>query len=208
MTKSYSDTLTGIADFFAMQLDKHFDEVPVPGEWPWENIKWTGNGIRWAHLEKYYHPKASILHLVIMPEINNSADIFGFDLIELNGQLTGLFLDFTPTVNPPQRAVFKDFENPRAVPDWADFFSPYFVCCRPQEHELPLAANSLTDYLDLLESWELSSDRSSDIKQAQLRYLHGQRKNPQTRRMLTAHIGQQPADEFIDTVLFPIHDIQ
>lgn len=199
----YSTLLNNIADIFTTQLDEYFIRKPLTQEWPWENILWSGDKIQWAHLEKYYHPKASILHLVIMPQTNSPAPIYGFDLIELNGTLTGLFLDFTPTVSESSPFTEYEFVSPRPVPEWGNFFSSHFVCCKPQLDELPHATNTLSRYLIELSATELDDSICEAVVKAQCAYIDGQRKNPQTRRMLTAHCGEHLANRFIDEVLFP-----
>lgn len=199
----FSHELTAIADALIAHLDYNFSRTTTD-DWGWENILWSGDKIRWAHLEKYAHPKASILHLVIMPQFNVPAPIYGFDLVELNGNITGMFLDFTPTTKPTQPAISGQLENPRPIPDWADFFSEYFVCCKPNEAEVEDAIQSLPKYLYILKKQEIVEDTVDLVKQKQLQYITGQRKNPQTRRMLIAHCGEEKATQFIDQVLFPL----
>lgn len=199
----YSTLLSDIATSFTHTLDKTFQRQELKQEWPWENILWSGDNIQWAHLEKYYHPKASILHLVIMPNINVPAPIYGFDLIELGGNLTGLFLDMTPTVGEPHKFMDYEFKNPRPIPDWADFFSPYFVCCKPELNEIPHSVSTLGYYMSVLNDTKENDYVIAECEQSQKGYIVGQRRNPQTRRMLTAHCGELLSNRFIDEVLFP-----
>ena len=203
----YSHELSQIADWFAAHLDYNYQREPINDHWDWENILWSGDKIRWAHLEKYYHPKASILHLVIMPKFEYQAPIYGFDLIELGGNITGLFLDFTSTGASTIAATDHEFANPRPIPEWADFFSEHFVCCRPQQDEIGIAMDSLPRYNTLIKN-TVKDEKSIDTsRESQLQYILGQRKNPQTRKMLQAHCGKAKADLFIDQVLFPLRGL-
>lgn len=159
---------------------------------------------RWAHLEWYTTPKAHIVHLVIMPHVNSPAPIWGYDLISLNDGLTGLFMDITPVTGECE-IIWPEPINPRPIPDWADFFSDDFVCCSPSINEARLYAEFLPAYLEVLTNTQ-RIDNTYDIKNVQAQYLLGQRQNPQTRRMLTAHLrdSQLNADDFLDNVLFPL----
>lgn len=203
----YSEELTKISNALEYLLDMHYQQKPSEEEWGWENKFWVGDKIRWAHLEKYDHPKASILHLVIMPTLDCPAPIYGFDLVELSGTITGMFLDFTPTAKTCKPATEHVFENPRPVPEWGDFFSESFVCCKPTDHEIDIAISTLPRYISTLKNTKCDPQTHETNKQQQIKYIQGQRKNPQTYRMLKAHRGEEVANRFINDVLFPMHGL-
>ena len=192
--KKYSEKLRPVANKI-YEILRDNNKVLVK-DYGWENHVWESRLFSWAHLEMFCTEKVSVLHCVIMPHKNSSAPIYGFDVIELSGHLTGMFLDLT-SVDNKTYAVPRVGEA-RPIPEWADFFSPNFLCCRPSEHDIWSGVDLLTEYLDML---PYSSE--SDYSKQQQKYIDGQRKNPQTRKMLMSHIGKEKADEFIEEVLFP-----
>lgn len=204
------ESVTDIKAHFESTLDQRWSRAPVPGgHWPWLNIRWSAPGIRWAHLEEYtMTPKVHILHLVIMPDLDRAVPVYGFDLIGLSGQLTGLFVDFTPTVGAAVPATTHSFCEPRPRPDWAEFFSDHFVCVKPQVHELEPAARTLHTWLELLDSSKPDAAVVKEVAQAQHSYCVNQQKNDKTRKMLKAHIGEHKATEFVEQVLFPAHELE
>jgi len=192
--KKYSKKLEPIANEIYLAL-RNNNKINVK-DYGWENHVWQSQHFSWAHLEMFCTEKVSVLHCVVMPHKNSSAPIYGFDVIELSGHLTGMFLDLTPVDN-------KIYDVPnvgelRKIPEWADFFSPNFLCCKPNESDLLAGSNLLKEYLNMLPSLT-----EKDYSEAQQKYINGQRKNPQTRKMLASHIGSEKADEFIEEVLFP-----
>lgn len=202
--------ITDIKKHFESILDQRWSRTEVPGgEWEWLNIRWTGDGIRWAHLEEYtMTPKVHILHLVIMPELDNPTPIYGFDLIGLSGQMTGLFIDFTETGVPAPPATEYQFRDPRPRPDWAYFFSDHFVCVKPNEDELDHATQTLSTWLDIFDRSPRDQMFIDMVREKQYNYCINQQKNDKTRKMLTAHIGQERADQFVDEVLFPAGELK
>lgn len=193
-TKKYSKKLQPIADSIFELL--HNNKKLHVNDYGWENHVWGSQLFSWAHLEKFCTNKVSVLHCVIMPNNNSDAPIFGFDVIELSGHLTGMFLDLTP-VNQEVFHVPQVGEK-RDIPEWADFFSPNFLCCKPSEEDLWAGVELLKEYLDIL-----PRDSSADYTTQQQNYIDGQRKNSQTQKMLASFIGKEKADKFIHEVLFP-----
>lgn len=172
------------------------DEMPVQ-DFGFHHRKWTNDRFRWAHFEHYTTDKVEIVHLVVMPYSNSEAPIYGFDVINISGTLTGMFLDLTPvngkTFNIPQVGVS------RPVPDWGGFFSPSFVCCKPNSvDEVMTAVDVLEEYLTWLP--DMTMENYTAQQQA---YIEGQRANPQTRKMLSAHIGEDKANEYFYNYLWP-----
>lgn len=192
--KKYSSKLELISDQIYELLENN-NKIPVE-DFGWENHVWQSQIFAWAHLEKFCTDKVSVLHCVVMPHKNSSAPIYGFDVIELSGQLTGMFLDLTPVDD-------RTFDVPvvgqaRPVPDWADFFSSNFLCCKPTENEIQSGVELLRSYLPTLPS---VSDHDYSFQQQ--KYIDGQRKNPQTFKMLKSHIGEARSKQFIEEILFP-----
>lgn len=190
----YSNVLTQVSNEIYSLLEG-YTAVEVK-DYGWENYVWTSDLFRWAHLEKYATDKVSVLHCVIMPHSDRNAPIYGFDVIEINGILTGMFLDLTPVDDSsyfiPQVGEY------RPVPKWADFFSSQFVCCKPSQDDVWLGVDILRGFLQLL-----PGKPGNDYREEQEKYIQGQRRNPQTFKMLKSHMGEDLAKEFIEGVLFP-----
>ena len=192
--KKFSDTLNPLADQF-YEILNDFNPIEIK-DYGWENYVWHSNLFSWAHLEKYCTDKVSVLHCVIMPKKNSRAPIYGFDVIEISGKLTGLFLDLTPVDN----RIFDvpQVGNLRPVPEWANFFSPNFLCTAPSEKDVYIGLDLLVSYFrNLPDTTEL------DYSYQQQQYINGQRKNPQTFKMLRSQIGEEKAREFMNNILFP-----
>lgn len=171
-------------------------EVNIP-DYGWTNHVWISDKYSWAHLEKFTYKKVNVLHCVVMPHRYSNAPIYGFDIVEMSGNLTGMFLDLTP-VDGFTYAV-PDVGLRREPPAWACFFSDNFCCCKPSENDLQAGVDLLKMYIKTNLPWESDIDYGKQ----QQRYIIGQRSNPQTRRVLQAAIGHKRADEFIETILFP-----
>jgi len=177
----------------------HFnsDDAQVVQSFGFDHRKYKNSNFAWAHYEDYRTDKVEIVHLVVMPQTNSKAPIYGFDVINISGTLTGMFLDLTPVDSRswtlPQVGVS------RPVPDWGGFFSDSFVCCKPNNiEEVAVAVDVLTKYL----TW-LPDTTDNDYSDMQQKYIEGQRKNPQTRKMLAAHIGEENANEYFYNYLWP-----
>lgn len=183
-------------DLVRIGVDNH----PVD-DYGWFNLCLSGPYAR-AHLERLVRDKVDILHCVVMPYTNDPAPIFGFDVIALNGKLTGLFLDLTPTVRSdywPMEPIIEGDRRP--LPEWADFFSRQFICCVPTEPDVWAGPQLLRKYLRTLNP-RANGDRQAIAGQQQF-YTERQRANPKTYRMLASIVGPEKANKFIRTVLWP-----
>jgi phycocyanobilin:ferredoxin oxidoreductase len=193
----YSESLRQVSNQLYDLLENHGTQIGVP-DYGWENYVWQSDKFARAHLENYWTEKVSVIHCVIMPHTHTNAPIFGFDAIEINGNLTGMFLDVTPVDDTPPPTLPRVGE-PRPIPEWGDFFSDEFVCCKPDLRDLMMGVYVLNYYLE----YELPGIPTGDNAAGQQRYIDGQRRNPQTFRMLKSHVGEQRAREFMETMLFP-----
>jgi hypothetical protein len=195
----YSLVLQQLSD----QLSNRFhNSTPLPvKDYGWKNYIWTDTNFRWAHLEMFVTPKVSVLHCVVMPLPSSNAPVYGFDVIEMNGNLTGMFLDITPIVETNCNISLQQVGMSRPVPEWGDFFSDQFVCCVPDKPtDLEEGVRALDFYLSYLPH---SMEPGLDYRPEQQLYVEGQRRNPQTFRMLKSFVGEEVATEFINQVLWP-----
>lgn len=163
-----------------------------------DHRKWSNDKYSWAHYEDYRTDKVEIVHMVVMPHTNSRAPIYGFDVINISGTLTGMFLDLTSVDG--RSFTIPQVGTARPVPEWGDFFSDSFVCAKPNSlADLEVAVDLLKEYL----TWLPDTTDFQNYSTAQQAYVDGQRKNPQTRKMLAAHIGQEKADEYFYNYLWP-----
>ena len=191
MNNDLKPIIDGILSHFKetdAQLVQHFG---------FDHRLYRNDKFRWAHFEHYTTDKVEIVHLVVMPKKNSRAPIYGFDVINISGTLTGMFLDLTPvdgrTWELPQVGT------PRPVPEWGGFFSDSFVCCKPNSiQDVAVAVDVLNKYLTWLP--DMTMENYTVQQQA---YIEGQRANPQTRKMLSAHIGEDKANEYFYNYLWP-----
>lgn len=187
--------LTPIRDGILAHFNR--DDARVVQSFGFDHRLYTNDKFRWAHYEHYTTDKVEIVHLVVMPWQNSCAPIYGFDVINISGTLTGMFLNLTPVDS--RTWELPQVGTPRPVPEWGGFFSDSFVCCKPNSiQDVAVAVDVLTQYLTWLP--DMTVDNYVEAQQA---YIEGQRQNPQTREMLAAHIGQENADDYFYNYLWP-----
>ena len=167
-------------------------------DYGWGNYKWTSEFFRWGHLETFCTPKISVLHTVIMPYQNSNAPIFGFDVVEMNDELTTMFLDLTP-VDHREFPVPQVGTPRKDLPDWATMFSPNFLSCKPAAEDLQAGVDLMKAYMFEF----LPSITTRDYSNKQQEYIEGQRKNDTTLKTLRSLVGDDIANEFFTEVLFP-----
>ena len=192
-----------VANAIAKALNRAGATRQPTEDWGWFNAVWAGGPFRRAHLERLVTHKVDIVHCVVMPHFTDPAPVYGFDLISLGGNLTGLFLDLTPMTDAPY-----DWTRPtmsgeeRDLPDWAGFFSDDFIAVVPTEDDLWAGVRTLRHYLGRLGFY--CPETKEAVRTAQQRYTENQRQNPKTHRMLSAVTGgPDSADRFIHEVLWP-----
>ena len=171
----------------------------VLNKYPWDNDLYYSDLFRWAHVEFYQYRTADIVHCVVMPHPHDAAGIFGFDVIEINGNRTGLFIDVTPTVGDYVHLTDKELGEPRELPEWAAF-SPSFIAVKPFDDGPEEGLNIMRKYLGTLQK---NFGEPKEVLEAQQSYCEMQRSNEKTFKMLQAHVGTEMAEEFMTTVMFP-----
>jgi len=180
-------------------------EVPTE-DYGWENHRWTSDLFRMAHLEIFNQDRFMVVHLCVFPHVTDPRPIFGFDVIAGESKVTGLFMDLSPTVDPVEPFISIDVGRSRERPEWGDIFSRHWLACRPNTEEMLAigdeAERVLSAYLDDL-CTPMTDARTDGIAAAQNRYCLQQRRNEHTTRALVNLLGEQRANEFITTVLFP-----
>jgi len=192
----------GLDNIFTFQKDIH----------DWKNIFFTSEpNFRHIHLEYYNTDKITVLHSNIFPSSTNDFPILGFDLIALNGKITGLFFDFTDIETPikdltDKLILFKESikSKERKLPEWAKFFSPNFICVSPDEEEIDYLFDAcrllILNYLQEVKKINAKIQKNIEI---QNQYCVGQKKNDKTFKALASEIGEDNAKDFLNNYLFP-----
>lgn len=183
----------------------------------WDNIGFNSDHIRYGHVEyfKSNNNKVEVVHTMCYPHFNFSLPIFGFDVIALNGVVTGLFCDVTPAPfdHPDLRktinTIYKKYEEfKRTLPEWTEMFSTDFIAVSPKDKFNEIADSCIdlyNQYLRLALTPEMVSPMGIiKGKELQNRYSEYQQQNTKTAKALAAYIGETEANNFIKTVLFPV----
>ena len=200
-----------LLDKTARQLKARIETVPgiapvATKDYGWENYRWLSPAFRMAHLEIFNQDRFLVVHLCIFPHSDDPRQIFGFDVIAGENKVTGVFMDLSPTLDPTLPFSSLNFIKSRERPEWGDIFSEHWIACRPNEQEMIAIAGEaervLNEYLIKL-SMSVTDTRIDDIVAAQNRYCTQQRKNEHTVRAIKNLLGEELAQEFITTVLFP-----
>ena len=179
-------------------------------DYGWANHRWASPSIRMAHVEIFNRDRFMVVHCCVFPKYKDPSPIFGFDAIAGESKVTGLFWDLSPTVRPTEPFnTIQGLVN-RERPEWGDIFSQHWVACRPTPEQLieigDAAVICLADYLSKLNKFD-SSLHQEAIKSRQDNYCMQQRKNEHTMRAITNLLGDELAEEFVTTVLFPTSEI-
>lgn len=192
--------LSGLINQFEEVIKPHANGYRDIKDYPWYNKVFYGPKFRWAHVEHYQHRTADIVHVVVMPHQWDEWGIYGYDVVSINENPTGLFMDITPTVRPIKPfAKDEAIGEVRPVPEWGKF-SDNFVAVKPDPDKLDVGIKVLKDYLPLLGN---HLGLAEEILIRQQEYIEMQRKNEKTYKMLAAHIGKESAKKFMNEVLFP-----
>ncbi len=194
------------------------DDPCLPKDLPmihWENVLLSASSFRRGHVEIFdVAGRLSVLHVCVLPNLDDDAPIFGFDMIAGPSRVTGIFLDLSP-VTTQSRPTLADvvgasalggFRERRTLPDWGDIFSPHVLAIRPTDRNevtraLELAQQALEGMLARLAIGSYADD--ADVIRGQAAYMAAQRRNKHTQRMLSGFIGDGAARKFIEDVLFP-----
>jgi phycocyanobilin:ferredoxin oxidoreductase len=175
-------------------------------DYGWANHRWTSPQFRMAHVEIFNRDRFMVLHCCVFPHYSNASPIYGFDAIAGEHKVTGVFWDLSPTVRPS--APFNHIQGlvNRERPEWGSIFSEHWVACRPTPDHLveigDAAVQCLADYLSTLHILDSIQSHES-IVAAHDNYCVQQRKNEHTLRAIQNLLGDQLAEEFVTTVLFP-----
>lgn len=202
---------------------KYKSEIEDNKDIVWNNDFFFNPSIRYGHLElfKSINGKIEVLHCTFFPSYFKNIPIYGFDVIALNGIVTGVFCDFTDCPYPNlnlhlklKNVKDKYISNERKLPEWANFFSSNFVCINTkglnEDEMIEDFINLFKCYVDYVEKENFNGNYLTigDVKKSisvQNNYSFNQRKNDKTYKALSAYIGEAKARSFIDSILFPTY---
>lgn len=213
-----------IIDIFEEQAEEYFEpglgnfNKPESG---WINRTWHNKSVRRAHIDVVDARNTKglwMMHVTCMPQLNNDAPVFGFDVIAGKNKMTGAFLDFSAsaTIDHPMMQGYAesvaDFipSKKRELPEWArNIFSDSMLAAGNINTEeeavaiIELALNNLRAYFEEVGNYNGAGDRDLVIA-AQNYYAHNQQQNPHTpRTMKSLGLPEEDVDVFCRDMLFP-----
>lgn len=224
MESNVWNTLIDIQDLLIEKFSQSGQEVFEPGmdrfnQPGWVNRVWTSDNYRRAHIDVVDARETKglwMMHCCVFPHTNNSAPIFGFDVIAGRNKITGCFIDYSPTSdkNHPMIEYFaeelKNYEwnKPRVLPEWAQrIFSPYMVAAgnvskEDELDQIKTLANILV--LHYTSTVGETNGTAVDTTEQQNYYAQNQKQNPHTPKVM-ASLGLDEDDvrSFIQECLFP-----
>lgn len=218
------DQLVDLQEKIILKFDNAATEVNEPGmdrfnQPGWINRVWTGDKIRRAHID-VVDARATkglwMMHVCVFPNCEDTAPIYGLDIIAGKSKVTGFFHDFSPTVAPNHTMIINfgkvvseyDWKKERALPEWAKaIFSPHMVAVGnvntdEELHSLiDLSLNNLDDWLDYYRHTKCTYEEGVA---AQNRYAYYQKQNPHTPRTMAAlGLKEDDVTAFVQECLFP-----
>lgn len=217
-------TLIEIQNLFIEHFSKTGLEIYEPGmdrfnQPGWINRVWTGSFYRRAHVDVVDARETKglwMMHCCIFPHTNNSAPIFGFDVIAGKNKITGCFVDYSPTSDRehPMCEWFAgevnklEWRRERTLPDWAQrIFSTSMVAAGNVKEEIELlqirqlAEKCIFQYTETV--LETTDNRINTVEH-QNYYAQNQKQNPHTPRvMVSLGLSEEDVKVFIQDCLFP-----
>ena len=187
----------------------------------WINRTWRNKSVRRAHIDVVDARDTKglwMMHVTCMPQLNNDAPIFGFDVIAGKNKMTGAFLDFSASSNPEHPMMegyaesVQEFipKKKRELPEWArNIFSDHMLAAGNVNTEeeavaiIELAQANLKAYFE--EVGQFDGDGNVDlVTAAQNYYAENQQQNPHTpRTMKSLGLDEESVDLFCRDMLFP-----
>lgn len=221
-------TLIDCKDSIIEIFDQNCNEIQEPGmarfnkpDNGWINRVWHSDSVRRAHIDVVDARNTRglwMMHVCVFPQLDNTAPIYGFDVIAGRNKMTGAFLDYSPTldIEHPMCESYlesvRDFvpKKQRELPEWAtNIFSKGMVAAgnvntlEESQNIVNLALENLKEYFNEVGNFTGQGDVTK-IAEAQNYYCHNQQQNPHTPRVMKSlGLDEQEVDLFCKDMLFP-----
>ena len=208
-------------------FDEQAKEINEPGldyfnrpDGGWVNRVWANDNIRRAHIDVVDARDSKglwMMHVCLFPSLNNTAPIYGFDVIAGKNKITGAFHDFSPSADPDHpmiqgyKEAVADFipEKQRELPEWAKniFTGSMIAAGNVKEEEateiINIALDNLRSYFAEVGASKGFGD-TAIVAGAQNYYCHNQQQNPHTPKVMKSlGLNEQDVDKFCTDMLFP-----
>ena len=207
-------------------FDKNATEYEEPGldhfnNSTWINRVWHNDSVRRAHIDVVDVRDSKglwMMHCTVMPQLNNDAPIYGFDVIAGKYKMTGAFLDFSAsaTLDHPMMEGYAESvaefipSKKRELPEWAqNIFSDSMLAAGNVKTEeeacaiVDLALDNLRAYFEEVPQYNGFGDKTL-VAAAQNYYAHNQQQNPHTpRTMKSLGLPEEDVNVFCRDMLFP-----
>jgi len=186
----------------------------------WVNRVWANANVRRAHIDVVDARDSKglwMMHVCLFPTLNNTAPIYGFDVIAGKNKITGAFHDFSPSADPDHpmiqgyKEAVADFipEKQRELPEWAqNIFTGSMIAAGNVKQEEAEAivnialANLRSYFAEVGESTGFGD--TAIVAGAQNYYCHNQQQNPHTPKVMKSlGLNEQDVDKFCTDMLFP-----
>ena len=192
------------------------ENVSVPG---WTSFSWTSDTYRLANIVTADVRETKgmwMMHCCVFPHMENTAPIFGFDVVAGKNKITGCFHDFSSTgfASHPLIEWFGhevsqlEWRKTRELPEWAQrIFSPHIIAAAnvnegdELEQIISMSTRNLDHYIDTV--GETDGDCTDNTK-GQNYYCENQKLNPHNPRVM-ANLGlnEDQIRFFIERCMFP-----
>jgi len=192
-------------------------------QYSWINKIYKNEYVRRAHLDiidAIDTKKLYMMHICVFPNINDTAPIYGFDIIAGTNKVTGAFLDYSPIGDVDHKlckyfaelVAPTEWSKPRELPEWArNIFSKQMVAAGNINTDfeldviLDLSKQLLLYYLDNIKTYRPAiANVEYNFTTEQNYYCQQQKQNPHTPKVLKGlGFTEEMAHDFIHKELFP-----
>ena len=216
------DNLRGVAQ---SRINAPITQVPSvsSAQFDWRNYKFVTEQIRHGYMGYFKGANGGVemVHATCYPQLHIAYPVFHFNVMALDGIVTGVFCDVTPTPydNTDLRNMLHAYSRyykacNRKSPEWTGFFSDQYLALSPGDN----LSDIISTCLNLFEKYlcfilcnpvMLSKSKLLAHKVPQNKYSKFQQQNIKTlaaHTALTTYIGKSKATKFIEEMLFPVID--
>ena len=185
----------------------------------WSSRSWTSDTYRLANIGVVDSRESKglwMMHCCVFPHMENTAPIFGFDVVAGKNKITGCFHDFSstgfashPLIEWFGHEVSKlEWRKTRELPEWAQrIFSPHIIAAGnvgngdELEQIITMSTRNLDHYIDTVGE---TNGECTDNTKGQNYYCENQKLNPHTPRVMTTlGLSEEQIRFFIEQCMFP-----